>query len=177
MEIYNKYFIKNKPYNSEICFVNVKHSKTVSNSYHWVKFSKESGLKDSKYKIDHININTDKLVNDNKDILKSVHYKQDGYFSFIKIIDDKINPQLNGNIMLFKFDYGILKYFSYETYEKTVILDIRYYNKQKYISITPTKNDMVVYIKDLKINDYVKIPKLDVGLIRRYLKIKKLNIK
>ncbi|MFW6225837.1 MAG: hypothetical protein ACOC3V_02660 [bacterium] len=176
MEFYNKYFGKNG-YKSEICFVSTHHSRTVSNIYHWVKFTEESGLKDGKYKINYIDVNIDTLVSNNSDIIESIHFKEDGYFSFIKIINDKINPPLNGEIMLLKFDYDLLKYLSYKTYEKTVILDIMHHNKQKYISITPTGNDMVIYNKELKIKDYFKITRLDVGQIRRYLKIKKLKIK
>ena len=112
IEYYNKYFniiSENDSYNSEIAFINTNNTCIFKESA-YVEYIENNTLKYGIFKM------TDELkkiyfeFRNNPDfihkIIKKIQISTNNY-SYIKILKDNINPQLEGKIMIFKFKHKI----------------------------------------------------------------------
>ena len=115
MNFYNKYIRKDafnlslyrKEYIADIAFVEIDGQSIVKRVETYIKFNKSLHIPNSYYfykylglseKVDFISKNSDII----QDILQSFRY-----YSYIKIINDKNNPDLNGKILPFYFGFKI----------------------------------------------------------------------
>ena len=123
MELYKQHIINpDKNYVSEIAFINAKPAVIFRNLY-YVEFSKfgKTGfyldnndyLKKLSYLIRNnkrmgkpkpVGLNDDEIeyLNNTSGFIKSAHINTK-YFAYVKILEDKQNPQLEGRIMIMKF--------------------------------------------------------------------------
>ena len=111
MEFYNNYIKPqiHKNYIAEISFVKTKNT-VIAKELFYVQFI-DNKYRDSYYYdcngyLKQLYWNSRKnnvdISNSNDNFISDINYIK-LYFCFIKIIDDKQNPQLNGKIMIFKF--------------------------------------------------------------------------
>jgi hypothetical protein len=185
MEKYNKYtalFSSNDIYLSEIAFVKINDNfkkNFFRSSEYWVTF--KNG-KQSMFSIDddlQLFNKKEQFLNRYKEI-KDFH-RTTRYHTYVKILNDFINPQLNDKIMLFTFGtkiFNILNDNEINAHNKIFNLIIRLTSGfPNYDRSVFTNHDYQVEDKSLNIKDDIIIhPKLDIikDLEREY-KIKKIK--
>ena len=174
-ELYNKYcneISNDECYISEIAFVNTNDT-FIANNCAFIEYVENNKSKQGIFKT------TDELVNIYINYRKNSNYKHkiikkikivEHYHSYIKIIKDKKNPQLEGKIMRFKFGrkmcniiYNYLIDNNYSSLNNTFI--VSNYKKNMFIVIDNCHFTNIKY----KIEDY----NLD---IRNEIITKKINI-
>jgi len=189
IEYYNKYFniiSENDSYNSEIAFINTNNTCIFKESA-YVEYIENNTLKYGIFKM------TDELkkiyfeFRNNPDfihkIIKKIQISTNNY-SYIKILKDNINPQLEGKIMIFKFKHKISETIgTYIIKEKINIIGhtfrINLNKKSHYLNTDYCYFTNVEYcIEDysLDIRNDIHIKSLNILNIERKEKIKKLNL-
>ncbi|MFW6225834.1 MAG: hypothetical protein ACOC3V_02645 [bacterium] len=123
MILYNQYINKSwkeKPYVSEVCFVNINEGINGDNdniyicdlSYLEFHNHKLNGLYELPYnlmkKLKRNKENKLNFIENNKDIITKLNFVT-YYFVYVKVIDDKINPHLNGKFLIFKMNSNLFR--------------------------------------------------------------------
>lgn len=169
MEIYNRYFIKHTSYESEIVFVD-SEPRLVSFQSFYVRFHDgTSGV--FRDKNEYLHKLERKIRYDSEDgikydnIVESVTGIHRNY-TFIKVIKDEQYPELEGKIMLFYFGKQIVSILNknYPLFYRTSFTLKMKRNKYRFPDYSDsyfTSNE-IYYKTDLNIEDYVKVPVLDV---------------
>lgn len=197
MEYYNLYINKNKNYVSEIAFVNANPA-IISRALYYVEFVK--GGKTGRY-LDN-NDYLKKLYWDIRKTLGSFTLPEDieqeylkrtsgfirniqpsvSFFSYIKILEDKQNPQLEGQIMLFK--YGRKIKFIMEEYlvnntqnfDKTFEIVVRLSSGfPNYDKCHFTDKDINIFDKTLNLDSDISFKMINILSIQRKEKLRKIQ--
>ena len=183
MEIYNSYI---KPptggsYESEIAFVQSFDDFDKNFLYrdeYWVEFKNEYSKLTGYYQID-IGVNSffgklkDDFLKKYNDKVSDIHSAH-RHYAYIKIIDDKFNPQLNGQIMIFKYGrtiYDKLNADKSKTFGKSFIIKVRLVSGYpNYDGCNFTTNGYSVRDLNLNIQNIPSLKKLDIlrGVERRF---------
>ncbi len=172
MELYNKYFGKVEgDHSSVIAFVDSPNP-DIKKDIFWVDFS--NGMKSGFF--EDINSNLKKLFltlqdkphNIVKNIIKSVFY-----YTFIKIIEDEHNPDLEGEIMLFRYSREIYNIIQNHNNPKKKEFFLVKKITQGYL---PTfkhsyflSNKCFNYDSNLDINKHISFPFLNVSKLEKNL--------
>lgn len=186
MNFYNNY-VKHDTYASEIAFVNVWEPSVITKYLYYVKFSDNtSGFYldknryleklDQNHRINLLNIND--LSNGYiTDVVRAIHH-----FAFIKVIKDYKNPQLEGQIMLFKFGTCIKnkieEYFNSDVFyfKKTFKFIVEFKGHIPSFEFCRfTDTDISVYDKNLDLNSELKFKTVPLLADKRREKLEKLK--
>jgi len=102
------------------------------------------------------------------------------YYTYIKIINDKQNPQLEDQIMIFKFGSTIANMISeYESgiYKNSFIIDEEYSREYPcFDKCHFSKNEMSFFDKNLDIKSEISFKKFNLIAIERREKLKKISV-
>ena len=191
MEIYNTY-IKvpiGGLYESEFCFVESFddfNKNFLSRDEHWVVFKDEYKKETGYYQLDFgVNHFFGKVKDDflqrYEDKISDISSAR-RYYAYIKIINDNHNPQLNGQIMLFKYGRRIHETISgnpHTTFSKSFLL--RVILTQGFPNYDSSKfSDKNYYIRDINLNirNIPSLKRLDIVRdIERKFKLNKITKK
>lgn len=192
-EFYNRY-ISNKEYNSEILFINT--NKTIlEKKLYYINFAKTciNGLYEDKN--DYLNSlywkykdNQEHLLLNSNGFINNLQFSRQ-YFSYIRVIRDIQNPQLEGKILIFKYGssifnilmtyfnisgnvgFGSLGSFSNIFYLKNVLRKpYNDFSNSKFLPI-----EMIETNLDLNIESELKFKKIDIVSLVRKEKIENIN--
>ncbi len=187
-EIYNNYIRNTSEYEtfvSEVSFINT-HNTLISNYIAWVEYIEDNKWKKGIFKMTeelkeiYLKYRTDtKYINKR---IKAITISQTNH-SYIKVIKDERNPQLEGKTMIFKFGNNTAKIISKymkdnklnsidNTFMIIVSLDIGYPNYNN-CHFTSNKNKIEDY--NLDIGNEIKFKNLKLSNIERKEKLNKLN--
>jgi hypothetical protein len=138
--------------------------------------------------------NKEKIFLDNSDNnIVNIQYTKN-YYCYIKVLNDYINPQLNGKLLIFKFGFSILQKFLEYYNNITNITNINvtdlYFKHSFIISKLPTpqnslptpqnsqykiikcdftNNEINLYDEKLNLDNVISFPKININsLMRRY---------
>lgn len=203
MDKYNGYIQPQPGYRSEIAFINTSPA-IITRRVFYVEFAKEKGQKDgfyldNKYYLDSLykkvrwgsrsgnrfapnsEFEDDdvKYLRESKDYIRRVD-TQVQYYSYIKVIKDIQNPQLEGQIMLLKYGRKIHDHISAyivdkkgfnHTYEINVKLTSGFPN---YDNSRFTDTEMVLVDNKLNLDTEVKFKTINILSIERKEKLQKI---
>lgn len=173
MEMYNKYIIPIKDfYESEIAFVESFDDFNKNFLYrdeYWIKFKNEYSKLTGFY---HMDILANSFFGKTKEeFLRQYDDKIDlvecahRHYAYVKIINDQLNPQLNGQIMLFRYGrriYDKLNQYKSKTFNRTFILKVKITaGFQNFDDCHFSKNDYYVRDINLNIQNIPSLKKLD----------------
>lgn len=166
-------------YRSEIAIVKTKET-IIFRDLFYINFKKlaKDGmyLKTEELKNEYFNLKKEGYENDiilNLNPIKS-------YFCYIKIIKDPQNPQLEGNLMLFKFGRKIHDIiFNYYTDEsdinKTLLLNVTRFNQFYNFDKTKFSNNFAEYKLDKDLNKELNFKRISITNLLRKEKINNIN--
>jgi hypothetical protein len=192
MEQYNRYIKPSPNYISEIVIINAQPS-IIDVKLFWVQFAKDkinfkdNFFLDNKEYLSKIfkkvrftsNLESDYLK-ESKGYIKSIQPSTQ-YYSYIKVIKDIQNPQLEGQIMLFKYGKRIK-----DIVDNQIIANKRFENILK-INVTLasgfhnydrcyfTDTEMIINDNTLNLESEIKFKTIDIISVERKEKLQRLN--
>jgi hypothetical protein len=178
--IYNQY-IKPTPYTnyiSEIAIINTKNT-IIKKDIFYIE-----GVDDSPIKSGFYSDNNDYLLNlyfnsqyaVNNNILKSINYTKK-YFTYIKVIEDLNNPQLNGQVMIFSFGRTLFNVFSSHgnIFNKTFRIKVNIKNGfPDYSNCDFTNKNVNIFDNNLNLDSEIFYKKINIESIIRKEKLEKI---
>lgn len=196
MLIYNKYInksFKNKPYETEVCFVNINEGINGDNDNILIQDLAYIQFNDNKldglYKLPNdlmINIKRGKknkinFVESNEDLIHKISLVT-YYFIYVKVIDDKINPHLNGKFLILKLTSGLFRTISvtentpklYNNTFKLIVKPLTDMEYPHYDHSYYTDKKMSVDNFNLSLKKTLKFKHFDPIQLRRKLKLDKI---
>lgn len=189
IDVYNRY-IGNKEYDSQILFINTNKS-ILEKKLYYINFAKicTNGFYEDKneylnslywkYKDDKnkLLLNSDGFIND-------LQFSRQ-YFSFIRVIRDYQNPQLEGKVLLFKYSHSIFNIlmtylsqngrFNNVFYLKNVLIPNFYYRFNDFSNSKFLPEQLTEVNLDINIESELKFRKIDIISLVRKEKIENIN--
>ena len=186
MKLYNKYLTlpNGGIYSSEICFIQSFDDidkNFLNRIEHWVVFN-DKYKKYNGFYSGYLNIffgkNKEKFLNDNKNMVKDIT-SSSRYYTYIKIINDYMNPHLNGQTMLFRYGRkidSIITNDKHKIFTKSFLINMKLASGfNDFDGCSFSDNDYYIQDYSLNIRNIHPLPNLNIiNVIDRSNKLKKI---
>ncbi len=191
VEYYNQFIPRDKEYASELCFVKINNDATKNiciRDHSYAEFKKDFIKYNGYYASDDaLMLRNPKycqeILEKNRDILNKVSYIR-RYLSYVYIIKNEQNPELEGRTMIFYFGYKIFQMLLLEKkiYEHSFNLNIKPINVygnmlSSYDDSHFSSKEYYIENMDLNLNDKLRYKRIDYNNLDRMFKLQKLLVK